>query len=71
MDRNKLNKRALSMADALMSVRTGLPLSSAIGAVNYKMSNIASQLHTRVDTMSGYSPATVNTYTLLLMNSGC
>ena len=70
MDENKLNPRALAMAKDLMSVRTGLPLSSAIGAVNYKMSNIASQLQVRVNTMTGYSPATVNTYTLLLMNSG-
>lgn len=70
MDRDKLNPRALAMAEDLMGVRSGLPLSSAMGAVNYKMSNVASQLQIRVNTMTGYTPATVNTYTLLLMNSG-
>ena len=70
MNESKLNPRALSMAKDLMKVRHGLPLASAMGAVNYKMSNIASQMQVRVNTMSGYQPATVNTYTLLLLESG-
>lgn len=70
MDKSKLNPFALTIATDLMKVRTNLPLSAAMASVNYKLSNIASQMHIKVDTQSGYSPAPVNTYTLLLMNSG-
>ena len=70
MDKNKLNPLALKIAEDLMKVRTGLPLSPAIASVNYKLSNIASQMHIRVDTKSGYQPTPVNTYTLVLLNSG-
>lgn len=70
MNESNLNKFALSIAKDLMRVRTTLPLASAMASVNYKLSNIASQLHIKVDTQSGYAPAPVNTYTLLLLNSG-
>lgn len=70
MNRDKLNQFALSIADDLKKVRTNIPLSAAMASVNYKLSNIASQMHIKVDTRSGYAPAPVNTYTLLLMNSG-
>lgn len=70
MDRKKLNPFALKIAEDLMKVRTNLPLSSAIASVNYKMANIASQLHIRVDTKSGYKPTPVNLYSLVLLVSG-
>lgn len=70
MDETKLNKFALDLAKRLMSVRSGLPLSAAIGVINYKLSSIAVQLHIRADTMSGYSPAVANTYSLMLLKSG-
>ena len=70
MDENKLNPLALKIAKDLMKVRTGLPLSPAIASVNYRLSNIASQMHIKVDTKSGYQPTPVNTYTLVLLNSG-
>lgn len=70
MDINKLNPLVRDMAEELMSVRTGLPLSSAVASINYKMSNIASQLHIKIDTRSGYQPTTANTYTCVLLESG-
>lgn len=70
MDESKLNGLALKIAKDLMKVRTGLPLAPAIASVNYKLSNIASQMHIKVDTKSGYQPTPVNTYTLVLLNSG-
>jgi hypothetical protein len=70
MDKEKLNPLVRKIAEDLMSVRTGLPLASAVASANYKLSNIASQMHIRVDTKSGYQPTPVNTYTLTLLNSG-
>lgn len=70
MEINKLNPLVKKIAEDLMSVRKGLPLASAVASVNYKMSNLVSQLHVRVDTKSGYQPTPVNTYTMVLLNSG-
>ena len=70
MDETKLNPFAYSMAKDLMKCRSGLPLATAMAAVNYKLANIASQLHVKVDTMSGYAPTPVNVYSLILLNSG-
>lgn len=70
MDETKLNPMALSFAKDLMRVRTNLPLSSALASVNYKMANIASQMHITVDTKSGYKPTPVNLYSLVLLVSG-
>lgn len=70
MNKEKLNKLALSMAEDLMAVRPSLPLATALGTVNYKLSNIACQMHIKVDTGSGYKPTPINTYTLTLLNSG-
>lgn len=70
MNKDKLNPLARSMAEDLMSCRAGLPLSTAMATVNYKLANIASQLHVKVDTMSGYAPTPVNIYSLVLLNSG-
>ena len=58
------------MANDLMEARRGLPLSGAVSAINYKMANIASQMHITVDTKSGYQPTPVNIYSLTLMSSG-
>lgn len=70
MNRDNINPLVLEMANNLMKVRIGLPLSSAVASINYKMCNIASQLHIKVDTMSGYKPAPCNSYQLTLLNSG-
>jgi hypothetical protein len=70
VNRDNINPLVMDMADKLMQVRLGLPLSSAISSINYKMCNIASQLHLKVDTMSGYKPAPCNAYQLTLLNSG-
>jgi hypothetical protein len=70
LNENNLNKFALDLAKKIQSVRGGLPLSAAMGVVNYKLSSIAVQLHIRADTMSGYSPAVANTYSLMLLKSG-
>lgn len=70
MKKENLNPFALKVAEDLMKVRTNLPLASAIASVNYKMANIASQMHIRVDTKSGYKPTPVNLYSLVLLVSG-
>ena len=70
MDEGKLNKFALAMAKDIMEVKRSLPLSGAIGAVNYKLSNIASQMHLFVDTMEGYGETPAGIYSLILMTSG-
>ena len=70
MNKEKLNPFALKIAEDLMKVRTNLPLSSAIASANYKMANIASQMHISVDTKSGYKPTPVNLYSLVLLVSG-
>jgi hypothetical protein len=70
VDKSKLNPLVVKIAEDLMKVRTGLPLSSAIASVNYKMASIATQLHIKVDTRSGYQPAMCNVYSLMLLNSG-
>jgi len=70
MDKDKLNPYAYSMAKDLMACRAGLPLSTAMATVNYKLANLASQMHIKVDTMSGYAPTPVNIYSLVLLNSG-
>ena len=70
MNEDNLNQFALDLAKKIQSVRNGLPLSAAMGVINYKLSSIAVQLHVRADTMSGYSPAVANTYSLMLLKSG-
>ena len=70
MDETKLNPFAYSMAKDLMKCRSGLPIGTAMATVNYKLANIASQMHIKVDTMSGYAPTPVNVYSLILLNSG-
>lgn len=65
-----LNPLAYNMAKDLMACRNGLPLATAMATVNYKLANLASQMHIKVDTMSGYAPTPVNIYSLVLLNSG-
>lgn len=70
MDEKKLHPLVRQMARDLMDARRGLPLSGAVAAINYKMANIASQLHITIDTKSGYKPTPANIYSLTLMSSG-
>lgn len=70
MNESKLNPFALDLAKKLMSVRNGLPLSAAMGVINYKLSAVVVQLNIKADTLSGYSPAVANTYSLMLLKSG-
>ena len=70
MKTENLNPKAYKMAQDLMACRSGLPLATAMAAVNYKLANLASQMHIKVDTMSGYAPTPVNVYSLVLLNSG-
>lgn len=70
MDKSKLNEFALKIAEDVMEVKRSLPLSGALGAVNYKLSNIASQMHLFVDTLEGYGETPAGIYALTLMNSG-
>lgn len=70
MDINKINPLVRRMAEDLMKARTSLPLSSAVAAINYKLANLASQIHIKIDTQSGFPPAPVNVYYLMLLKSG-
>ena len=70
MDKKKLNKFALQIAEDLMTARKGIPLATAIGVANYKMANVCSQLRIQLDTKSGYGKTPANIYQLLLLNSG-
>jgi hypothetical protein len=70
MQRTKLNKFVLQIAEDLMLARPSIPLSVAVAVGNYKMANIASQLHVKIDTQSGYGSSTVNIYSLVLASSG-
>lgn len=70
MDINKLNPRVKQIVEDLQAVRNGIPLSASVQAINYKLASIASQLHIKVDTQSGYQPAMCNVYMLSLLNSG-
>jgi hypothetical protein len=66
----KLNPLVQRMAKDLMKARTSLPLSSAVATINYKLANLASQIHVKVDTRSGFPPAPVNVYSIMLLKSG-
>jgi len=70
MNKQKLNKFALQIAEDLMIARPSIPLATAIGVANYKMANICSQLRVQIDTMSGFGKTPANIYQLLLLNSG-
>lgn len=70
MDISKLNPVAYAMAKDLMKVRIGLPLSSALASVHYKMASITSQMHIKFNIRGGYKDATASIYYLLLLNSG-
>ena len=70
MDVNKLNPLVKRMATELMSVKTSMPLQCAVASVNYKLANLASQIHIKIDTRCGFRPAPVNIYSLMLLNSG-
>ena len=70
IDISKLNPLAYGMAKDLMSVRMGLPLTSALAAVHYKMASITSQMHIRFNIRGGYKDATASIYHILLLNSG-
>lgn len=67
---DKINPLVRRMAEDLMKARTSLPLSSAVATINYKLANLASQIHIKVDTRSGFPPAPVNLYYLMLLKSG-
>ena len=70
MDKSKLNKFVLQIAEDLMIARPSIPLATAVGVANYKMANICSQLRIQLDTKSGYGQTPANLYQLLLLNSG-
>jgi len=70
MNEKKLNKFCLQIAKDLMIARPSIPLATAIGVANYKMSNICSQLSIQIDTKSGFGKTPANIYQLLLLNSG-
>lgn len=70
MDKTKLNKFALQIAEDIMKARPSVPLNTAIGVANYKMANICSQLKIQIDTKAGYGKTPANIYQLLLLNSG-
>ena len=70
MDKHKLNKFVLQIAEDLMLARPSIPLSVAVAVANYKMANICSQLHIKIDTQSGYGASTANLYSLVLASSG-
>ena len=70
MDKLKLNKQVVKMAEDLISARPSIPLSVAVAVVNYKMANICSQMHIKLDTRSGYGESTANIYALVLASSG-
>ena len=70
MDKTKLNKLALQMAEDLMLARPSIPLATAIGVANYKMATICGNLRIQLDTKSGYGNTPANIYQLLLLNSG-
>lgn len=70
MDIDRLNPLVKRMASNLMQVKTGMPLQCAVATVNYKLANLASQIHVKVDTRCGFPPAPVNIYSLMLLNSG-
>ena len=70
MDKNKLNKFVMQIADDLMLARPSIPLSVAVAVANYKMANICGQLHIKIDTQSGYGASTANIYSLVLASSG-
>lgn len=70
MDINNLNPLVKRMATELMSVKTSMPLQCAVASVNYKLANLASQIHVKIDTRCGFKPAPVNIYSLMLLNSG-
>jgi len=70
MNKNKLNKFVFKIANDLIAARPSLPLSVATAVANYKMANICSQLHIKVDTKSGYGESVSNIYSLVLASSG-
>ncbi len=70
MKKSKLNKFALQGAEDLIAARPSLPLSVGIAVMNYKMANICSQLHIKVNTKSGYGNSIANMYSLVLASSG-
>jgi len=70
MNKSKLNKFVLQVAEDLMVARPQIPLATAVGVANYKMANICSQLRIQLDTKSGYGKTPANLYQLLLLNSG-
>jgi len=70
MDKSKLNKFVLQIAEDLMVARPAIPLATAVGVANYKLANICSQLRIQLDTKSGYGRTPANLYQLLLLNSG-
>jgi len=70
VNKDKLNKFALKIAEDLMIARPSIPLSTAIGVANYKLANICSQLRIQIDTKSGFGKTPANIYQLLLLNSG-
>ena len=70
MNKKKLNKLALKIANDLMTARPSIPLATAIGVANYKMANICSQMRVQVDTKAGYGSTPANLYQILLLDSG-
>ncbi len=70
MNKSKLNKFVLQIAEDLMLARPSIPLSVAVAVANYKMANICGQLHINIDTQSGYGASTANIYSLVLASSG-
>lgn len=70
MEKSKLNKFALKIAEDLITAKPSIPLPTAIAVANYKMANICSQLGVMVDTRSGFGRTPANLYQLTLLGSG-
>jgi len=70
VNKTKINKRVIKMAEDLMAARPSIPLSVAVAVCNYKMANICSQMHIKIDTRSGYGNSIANIYSLVLASSG-
>ena len=70
MNKKKLNKFVVQIADDLIAARPSIPLSVAVAVANYKMANICSQMHIKIDTKSGYGHSIANLYSLVLASSG-
>jgi len=70
MEVQNLNKRVLSMAEDIMSIRPTIGLPMAVNMSNFLMANIATQCRVFLDIGAGFSPTPCNLYSLTLADSG-